>query len=48
MMKIHFSVSADAEIGITRSVVVNSYFRKSARRLKEYVGFPHIRSITRS
>ena len=47
-MKIQFPVSANAKIGMTQSVVLNSYFRKAAKLLKEYVGFLHISSMTRS
>ena len=47
-MKIRFPVSANATVGIIRSVVLKSYFRKSARHLKGYVGSPHISSITYS
>ena len=46
--KVRFPVSAKAKNGITRSVVLNSYFRKAAKRLKEFVGFSHIQSITHS
>ena len=47
-MKIQFPVSANDEISMTRFVVLNSYFTKAAKRLKEFVGFSHNKSITRS
>ena len=42
------SVSKNANIGMTVSVVPNSYFGKTAKRLKQYVGFSQICSITHS
>ena len=47
-MKIQIPVSANAKVGMIRFVLLNSYFGQTARRLKEYVGFPHICSIARS
>ena len=47
-MRIQFRVSANTKICITPTVVLNSYFGKTAKRLKEYVGLRHISSITRS
>ena len=46
-MKIQFPVSANVEIGMIRSVVLNNYFRKTAGLLKEYVGFLRISSLAR-
>ena len=48
MMKIQFPLSANAKIGMIRSVLLNSYSGKNTRRLNEYIGSPHIGSITRS
>ena len=45
LMRIQFPVSANVKICITRCVVLNSCLRKTATRLKSYVGFPHISSI---
>ena len=41
-------VSANAKICVIRSVVLISYLRKTVKRLKKYVAFPHISSVTRS
>ena len=41
LMKIRFPVSASARIGMLRSVMLNSCFRETARRLKEYAKCPH-------
>ena len=41
VMKTRSQVSANSKIGMIRSVVLNSYFRTTARRLKGYVGFSH-------
>ena len=47
-MKIRFRVSANATIGMSQSVVLDSYSGKTARRLEEFVGFSHTNSITQS
>ena len=44
---IQFPVSANAKTCFTPSAVLDSYFGKTVKRLKEYVDFPHISSITR-
>ena len=48
LMRIQFPESVSAKICIPPSVVLNSYFGGPSKCLKEYVGFPHISSITRS
>ena len=45
-MEIRFPISAKAKNFMILSVALNGFFGNFALRLKEYVGFSHISSIT--